>query len=239
MVKNLNLDNSAWADFLISKAALILVSIVLFAALFQLVAGFKDLEVQQQLDSLAWDFKTAVDEIGANNSQPNSLENFEVKEDYEEFSETFYCFSEKEIYQNLPLKENLKVYISGEYVCLETNLDAGLEIDSEANSETDLEAASETEAKARIFRSAKPFAFKVIPLNRFIIEEKLKRQFGTRGTKEAPLTATYPEIKAFLQETIPEQIAMNPEEDIRLKKHLIYVKDREGVSAFGCVLIYQ
>ena len=56
-------DNSAWADFLISKAALILASIILFAALFDLVAGFKELEAQEQLDSLARDFKTAVDEV--------------------------------------------------------------------------------------------------------------------------------------------------------------------------------
>ena len=50
-------DNSAWADFLISKAALILASIILFAALFHLVSGFKDFETQKQLDYLALGFQ--------------------------------------------------------------------------------------------------------------------------------------------------------------------------------------
>jgi hypothetical protein len=74
-VRNLTVDNSAWADFLISKAALILASIVLFAALFDLVANFKDLETQKQLDSLAWDFKNAVDNVGAVNFQEKSCSN--------------------------------------------------------------------------------------------------------------------------------------------------------------------
>jgi hypothetical protein len=68
-VRNFTDDNSAWADFLISKAALILASIILFAALFHLVAGFEDLETQEQLDFLARDFKTAVDKAGAGNFQ--------------------------------------------------------------------------------------------------------------------------------------------------------------------------
>ena len=56
-VRDFNGDNSAWADFLISKAALILASIVLFAAFFHLFAGFKDLEAQEQLDYLALGFQ--------------------------------------------------------------------------------------------------------------------------------------------------------------------------------------
>lgn len=63
--KEISADESAWADFLISKAALVLSSIVFFAALFQLAAGFKDLEAQEELDFLARDFKAAVDGAGA------------------------------------------------------------------------------------------------------------------------------------------------------------------------------
>jgi len=66
-VKKLSEEESAWADFLISKAALALSSVVLFAALFQLTVGFKGLEAQEDLDFLARDFKAAVDEVGAEN----------------------------------------------------------------------------------------------------------------------------------------------------------------------------
>lgn len=61
-------DDSAWADFLISKAALILASVILFAALLNLVASFRELETQEKLDFLALDFKTAVDEVGSGSS---------------------------------------------------------------------------------------------------------------------------------------------------------------------------
>ena len=61
-------DDSAWADFLISKAALILASVILFAALLNLVASFRELETQEKLDFRALGFKTAVDEVGSGNS---------------------------------------------------------------------------------------------------------------------------------------------------------------------------
>jgi hypothetical protein len=79
--KEISADESAWADFLISKAALVLSSIVFFAALFQLAAGFKDLEAQEELDFLARDFKAAVDGAGA--------ESF--PEDNQEISGEYVC----------------------------------------------------------------------------------------------------------------------------------------------------
>jgi hypothetical protein len=97
-------DNSAWADFLISKAALILASIILFAALFHLIAGFEELEKQEQLDFLARDFKTAVDKAGAGNFQGAS-------------QGASYCFNEKEVFRALQF-DDVKICVSGEYVCL-------------------------------------------------------------------------------------------------------------------------
>lgn len=104
-VKNLLAEESAWADFLISKAALVLSSVVLFTALFQLAAGFKDLEVQEELDFLARDFKTSVDEIGA--------ENFPG-----ETQEISYRFDENEVFLESPFRENIEVHVSGEYIHL-------------------------------------------------------------------------------------------------------------------------
>jgi hypothetical protein len=104
-IKEFSADESAWADFLISKAALVLSSIVFFAALFQLAAGFKDLEAQEELDFLARDFKAAVDRAG--------VESF--PEGNQEIS---YRFDENEVFLASPFGENIEVYVSGEYVCL-------------------------------------------------------------------------------------------------------------------------
>lgn len=226
-------DDSAWADFLISKAALILASVILFTALFNLVAGFKELENQEKLDFLALDFKTAVDEVGSGNSESGSLGsgdsgsgNFQAgaqqgfQGDLQSWSqdescESFYSFSEQEIFRDLPFAGDIKVRVSGEYVCLEA------------------------ESGERSFRAVKPFAFRVLPLNESILHEKLSTEFGALGSEEAPLTADYSEIEAFLQTLGIEEAVLNPGEKISLKKESIYVKDEEGISAFGCVLVNQ
>lgn len=105
MIKEFIEEEFAWADFLISKAALVLSSVVLFAALFQLAAGFKDLEAQEELDFLARDFKTAVDKAGAE-SFPGDTQ------------EISYRFDENEVFLASPFDENLEVYVSGEYAHL-------------------------------------------------------------------------------------------------------------------------
>ncbi|HNW38018.1 MAG TPA: hypothetical protein PKJ75_04115 [Methanosarcina vacuolata] len=211
-------DDSAWADFLISKAALILASVVLFAALFNLIASFKGLETREKLDFLALDFKTAVDEVGSGNSQDENQQGFQEKfqsGSQDEFHESSYCFSEQEIFRDLPFAGDIKVRISGEYVCLEA------------------------ESGERSFRAVKPFAFRVLPLNESILHEKLSEEFGAPGNEETPLTADYSEIRAFLQALGAEEAVLNPDENISLKKEFIYMKDEEEVSAFGCVLVYQ
>ncbi|HII02299.1 TPA: hypothetical protein HA351_11830 [Methanosarcinaceae archaeon] len=103
-------DESAWADFLISKAALILASAVLFAALFQLGAGFRSLEAGEGLDAVARDFKAAVDEVGS--------ENFR-----EESSEFLYHFEGFDRFQASPFEREVDAYVSGEYFRLETEID--------------------------------------------------------------------------------------------------------------------
>lgn len=235
-------DDLAWADFLISKSALILASVIFFAALCNLIAGFKELETREKLDFLVLDFKTAVDEVGSGNSESNSYvsgdsesrgnvesDNYQARDQQgferklqsgrmgtlNESHESFYCFSEQEIFRDLPFTEDIKVRVSGEYVCLEADLGE------------------------RNFRAVKPFALRVLPLNESMLHEKLSVEFGAPGDEETPLTADYSEIKVFLQALGTEEAVLNPSENISLKKELIYVKDEEGISAFGFVLVYQ
>ncbi|HWR24758.1 MAG TPA: hypothetical protein VN278_00860 [Methanosarcina sp.] len=203
-------DNSAWADFLISKTALIIASIVLFAALFHLVSTFKELEVQEQLNSLALDFKKSVDQAGAENLQQASR-----TESQGGSEEIHYYFEEKENFRALPSGGDIKLRVSGEYLCLEAKYDE------------------------RKFISVKPFAFIVLPFNESIVQEKLRIKFGTEGSKENPLKTNYSEIKTFLQVLGTNEAILDPSENISIKNNLIYVKEGEEVSAFGCILIYQ
>ncbi|MCQ1535447.1 hypothetical protein FTO70_07050 [Methanosarcina sp. KYL-1] len=103
-------DESAWADFLLSKAALIVASIVLFAALFHLAAGFGALEARDRLDFLARDFKAAVDGVGTMNFPA-------------EPSEAAYSFEENEVFLASPFEKGIEVYVSGEYVRLDGEFD--------------------------------------------------------------------------------------------------------------------
>jgi hypothetical protein len=209
-VKDFIRDNSAWADFLISKTSLIIASVVLFSALFHLVSNFKELEVQEQLDSLALDFKKSVDQVEAENFQQSSQTEFQGN-----FQEIYYCFEEKENFRALPSGGDIKLRVSGEYVSLEAKYDE------------------------KSFVSVKPFAFIVLPFNDSVLQERLRIKFGTEDSKENPLKANYSEIKAFLQVLGTNETLLDPQKNISIKNNLIYVKDGEVVSAFGCVLIYQ
>jgi hypothetical protein len=197
-MRDLTVDDSAWADFLISKAALIISSVVLFAALFHLVSGFKDIETQQKLDSLARDFKNTVDKVGAVN-----------------FPEISYCFKEQDAYQALSSGKDLNIRVSGEYICLEV------------------------ESGERKFSAVRPFAFRILPFNNSVLQEKLNTRFGARGSADSPLRVNYAEIESFFSMLGTEEAVMDPEVKISLKKELIYVKDGEEVSTFACILIYQ
>ena len=119
-MRNIAHDDSAWADFLISKAALILASVILFAAIFHLAASFKELEIQEQLDILARDFKTAVDMVGSSNSGSDSLRPDNSGSDNSDpgnsgsnnlQADAYYCFEDEEIFRNSPFMEDIKVKI--------------------------------------------------------------------------------------------------------------------------------
>jgi hypothetical protein len=201
-----------------------------FCCTFQSGCRFKDFETQKQLDSLAWDFQNAVDKVGAMNFQEkvsrwspedssdefsDESSNESSDESSEEFKEISYCFNEKAGFRNLPLGKDLKIRVSGEYVSLEA------------------------ESDGRSFSAVRPFAFRILPFNGSVLQEKLHRRFGADGSAASPLTDDYEEIEAFIRMLGTEEAVLDPEVNISLRKELIYIKEDEGVSAFACILIYQ
>ncbi|MDM7918099.1 MAG: hypothetical protein QUS12_02925, partial [Methanosarcina sp.] len=182
--------------------ALALSSVVLFAALFQLAAGFKDLEAQEELDFLARDFKAAVDKVGA--------ENFPG-----ETQEISYRFDENEVFLASPFDEDLEVYVSGEYVHLKAK------------------------SGGENFSAVRPFTFRVLPFNESELRGKLYTKFGNDGSEVSPLSADFQEIIEYLRMTGTEEVLLSANDNISIKKELVYIRGSEGVSAFDYILVYQ
>lgn len=206
-IKKLSEEESAWADFLISKAALVLSSVVLFAALFQLAAGLKNLESQEELDFLARDFKANVDKVGAGNFPENTQETSPT--------EICYRFDQNEVFLTSSFGENIEVYVSGEYVHLKA------------------------ESGGKNFSSVRPFTFRVLPFNESELRGKLYTRFGNDGSKLSPISADLQEIIEFIKISGAEEALLRADENISIKKEFVYVRGKEGVSAFDCVLVYQ
>ena len=108
---------------------------------------------------LPWDFKTAVDEVGERNFQ----EEFPDKA-LDESQKTSMISGEyllflviKRFFGLYPFEGDVKIRISGEYVCLEA------------------------ESYERSFRAVRPFAFRVLPFNETVLQEKLLARFGAGG----------------------------------------------------------
>jgi len=97
----------------------------------------------------------------------------------------------------------------------------------------------EAESDGRSFSAVRPFAFRILPFNESVLQEKLHKRFGADGSAASPLTDDYGEIEAFIRMLGTEEAVLDPEVNISLRKKLIYVKEDEGVSAFACILIYQ
>ncbi|NPE31203.1 hypothetical protein HNV12_25245 [Methanococcoides sp. SA1] len=92
-------DQNAWIDLTLSKAALMIASIVILSAFYQLAIDFNDMQAQNQLDAEAFGLKSAIDDIG---STPLDSIHQNVT----------YTFNDKNI---------ARAIITGEYVRLEKN----------------------------------------------------------------------------------------------------------------------
>ncbi|KGK99408.1 hypothetical protein LI82_05280 [Methanococcoides methylutens] len=58
-------DRNGWIEFTLSKAALMITSIILLAAFYQIGADFSDIQMQRQLDSEAIALKASIDNVGS------------------------------------------------------------------------------------------------------------------------------------------------------------------------------
>ncbi len=90
-------DEWAWADLLLSKAALIIASIVVLAALYHFYAEMGSVERDMQLDTMAQDLRSAIDAASSKEQKPYSFDSYRL---------------------GAPIPN---VSISGEYVCIEEN----------------------------------------------------------------------------------------------------------------------
>ncbi|WP_440952624.1 hypothetical protein [Methanococcoides sp. FTZ1] len=91
-------DRSGWIDFTLSKASLMIASIVLLAAFYQIGADLSDMQMQRQLDSEAMGLKAAIDDVG-------SISTDSIREN-----------STYELNTEYPTR----TFISGEYIRFET-----------------------------------------------------------------------------------------------------------------------
>ena len=95
-------ESSAWADFTLSKTALILASVIIICAIFNLEADLIELNNEMELDAIALDLRSVIGQA--------------TNEGFENVPKNNYSFDleEKGIDGN-----ELDIYISGEYVRVE------------------------------------------------------------------------------------------------------------------------
>ncbi|WP_135611187.1 hypothetical protein [Methanococcoides sp. AM1] len=91
-------NRSGWIEFTLSKAALMITSIILLAAFYQIGADFSDIQMQRQLDSEVLDLKMSIDDIGS--ISPDSIRQYST-----------YPFNSE---------YPINAFISGEYIRFET-----------------------------------------------------------------------------------------------------------------------
>ncbi|NYT19963.1 MAG: hypothetical protein GKC08_06725 [Methanosarcinales archaeon] len=90
-------DQNGWIEFTLSKAALMITSIVLLAAFYQIGADLSDMQMQRQLDSEAISLKTAIDNIGSispDSIRLNSTHTFNTENPTDVFISSEYIRSE-------------------------------------------------------------------------------------------------------------------------------------------------
>ncbi|UGV40853.1 hypothetical protein J7W08_00445 [Methanococcoides orientis] len=91
-------DRNGWIEFTLSKAALMITSIILLAAFYQIGADFSDIQMQRQLDSEAIKLKASIEDIGS--ISPDSI-----------IQNTTYSFNSE---------YPIDAFISDEYIRFET-----------------------------------------------------------------------------------------------------------------------
>ena len=94
-------DQSGWIDFTLSKIAMIIASVIIIAAVFQLAADFKDMGRENELGLIALNFKSAVDNVGSDTFDAGVMRTYSFDMERFGFDNGFY---------------DIDAFISGEYV---------------------------------------------------------------------------------------------------------------------------
>lgn len=100
-LKRILTDQSGWIDFTLSKIAMIIASVIIITATFQLAADFKDMGRENELGIIALDFKSAVDNVGSDTFDAGVERTYSFDMETFSFDNGFY---------------NVNASISGEYV---------------------------------------------------------------------------------------------------------------------------
>ena len=94
-------DQSGWIDFTLSKIAMIIASVIIISAAFQLAADFKDMGREKELEVIAFDLKSAVDNVGVDTFDAGVVRTYSFDMERFGFDKGFY---------------DIDAFISGEYV---------------------------------------------------------------------------------------------------------------------------
>ncbi len=94
-------DQSGWIDFTLSKIAMIIASVIIISAAFQLAADFKDMGRENELGVIALDFKSTVDNVGGDTFDAGVMQTYSFDMERFSFDNGFY---------------DIDASISGEYV---------------------------------------------------------------------------------------------------------------------------
>jgi len=108
------IDNqSGWIDFTLSKIAMIIASVIIIAAAFQLAADFKDMGRENELGIIALEFKCAVGNVGSDTFEAGVVRTYSFDMEKFSFDNNFY---------------DVNASISGEYVKMTGTTNGGRSI---------------------------------------------------------------------------------------------------------------
>ncbi|WP_214044858.1 hypothetical protein [Methanomethylovorans sp.] len=113
-ISDLLQNERAWVDFVLSKTALILASVVVIAAIYHFAVTMNEVSQQRELDMLSTELLTYIDKVGSSPDEVNVT----------------YTFN-KERFSNYQ-KQRTTIFISGEYIVINADIDGRCIISAKA-----------------------------------------------------------------------------------------------------------
>ncbi|TQD26284.1 hypothetical protein [Methanolobus vulcani] len=201
-IHHLITDDSAWADLLLSKTALILATVTILMAVYSLAGSSSDLVRKDELEIITVDIASNIDSMGAAHSD-SSISYLELNpERYE---------------QQLTLKSDLNISISGEYVFC-TLKENGHDISA-----------------------ARQLSYRTLTLNPQELRNILTGTFGADGNISQPIISVFPyaDVTEFLAGMGTDELYVNMSKEIHIQRTTIFVTDGSEVNGLEYVLVYQ